>query len=130
MQTQQATSTEQIRVKVKEIIANVAGREAAAISDHATLADDLIEWGRLLARRAPARDDEGEVLRERVGHVAGLQEHAVAIAAGGSEVAPKQLVRQEDQHAGAGGQGPREDRSEEETRRDQAQEGGSAEAGQ
>jgi acyl carrier protein len=41
MQTWQAPSTEQIRAKVKEIIANVAGREAAAISDHATLGDDL-----------------------------------------------------------------------------------------
>lgn len=32
---------EQIRSKVKEIIANVAGLDRHAISDHATLGDDL-----------------------------------------------------------------------------------------
>ncbi len=33
--------TEQIRTKVKEIIANVAGLDAAGIGDHATLGEDL-----------------------------------------------------------------------------------------
>ncbi len=33
--------TQQIRSKIKEIIANVAGLDAAGISDHATLSDEL-----------------------------------------------------------------------------------------
>lgn len=33
--------TDQIRAKVKEIIANVAGVDVAAVGDHATLGDDL-----------------------------------------------------------------------------------------
>jgi acyl carrier protein len=41
METGQALTTEAIRAKVKQIIANVAGRDAAGIGDHATLGDDL-----------------------------------------------------------------------------------------